>query len=81
MSVKRYDTGRGQDYECSSGRYVLHSDYAALLARHNSLREAVRRLTKADDDLLTMWDAMADNKQLEDEYHAARAAVDSLVGE
>lgn len=39
--MKRYDTGRGQDYECSSGRYVHHSDYATLLARHNALVEAV----------------------------------------
>ena len=55
--------------------------YKEALDELAALREAVRRLTKADDDLLTMWDAMADNKQLEDEYHAARAAVDALVGE
>jgi hypothetical protein len=61
--------------------YVSHSDYAALERELTELREAVRRLTKADDDLLTLWDAMADNKQLEGEYHAARAAVDALVGE
>ena len=51
MSVKRYDfdcitsdylLGASLDRaEVADGDYVLHSDYAALLARHNALREAV----------------------------------------
>ena len=48
MSVVRYDTGRGQDYECSSGRYVLHSDYITLLARHNARVEAVEWYLECD---------------------------------
>ena len=40
-------------YGCSlpgdnSGDYVLHSEYAALLARHNALVEAVTILQKLD---------------------------------
>lgn len=57
------------------------ADYATLLARHNALVEAVKRWAKADDDLLTLWDAMANNKPLEDEYHAARAEMDRLLEE
>ena len=47
MSVKRYILDEntlmgGVDmFEDDDGDYVLHSDYAALLARHNALREAV----------------------------------------
>lgn len=47
MSVKRYDfdcyafydSARLNVQECDDGDYVLHSDYAALEARHNALRE------------------------------------------
>ena len=51
MSVKRYDfdcitsdylLGASLDRtEVADGDYVLHSDYAALLARHNALRESI----------------------------------------
>ena len=49
MSVKRYDfdcyafydSARLNVQECDDGDYVLYSDYAALLASHNALREAV----------------------------------------
>lgn len=49
MSVKRYDfDGNADGYfddpfmkVREKGKFVLHSDYAALLARHNALREAV----------------------------------------
>lgn len=47
MSVKRYILDEntlmgGVDMlEDDDGDYVLHSDYAALLARHNALVEAV----------------------------------------
>jgi hypothetical protein len=46
--VKRYDFHEDDKHqwwasitEQREGRYVLHSDYAALLARHNALVEAV----------------------------------------
>ena len=56
MSVKRYDfdcyafydSARLSVNECEDGDYVLHSDYAALLARHNALVEAVTILQKLD---------------------------------
>lgn len=93
MSVVRYDTGRGQDYECSSGRYVLHSDYAALLARHNALVEAVAWERECCQDIrpLVAWaglyvlhgegyvDAVAD--ALREIQDAARAEVDRLLME
>ena len=55
MSVKRYDfdcyafydSARLSVNECEDGDYVLHSEYAALLARHNALREAVEWERKA----------------------------------
>jgi hypothetical protein len=60
----------------------LHTMGTALRAKdadHVALRDAVKRLTKADDDLLTLWDQMANNKPLEDEYHASRADLDRLL--
>lgn len=33
-------------YVCEDGEYVLHSDYAALLTRHNALVGAVREIKK-----------------------------------
>ena len=41
MSVKRYTAKPSDLIEVENGYLVLHSDYAALLARHNALREAV----------------------------------------
>ena len=64
-------------YELAYTRYEL----AKCEARHNALREAVKRLVAADDDLLKSWDAMANNGPLECEYHAARAEVDRLLEE
>lgn len=64
-------------YGCSlpgdnSGEYVPHSDYAALQARHNALREAVALMLAALDS--DKADAMA-------RYFDARAEVDRLMGE
>ena len=40
--VKRYDPARYVEMRnVPGGPYVLHSDYSALLARHNALVEAV----------------------------------------
>ena len=53
MSVKRYVLGEnilmgGMDmFEDDDGDYVLHSDYAALLARHNALRHNTKVIIKA----------------------------------
>ena len=70
MSVEKYDTGRGQDYECSSGRYVLHSDYAALLARHNALVEELRQC-KYEAEVWKKKPAM----NVQRKYDALREAV------
>ena len=54
MSVKRYayrySSIDGELHRCEEqdGRYVLHSDYAALLARHNALHEAVKKMLHID---------------------------------
>ena len=59
MSVKRYEPNvyevLGGQYECEMseddhGDYVLHSDYAALLARHNALREAEKTISECLQD-------------------------------
>ena len=55
MNVKRYDfdccafydSARLDVQECDDGDYVLHSDYAALLARHNALRHNTKVIIKA----------------------------------
>ena len=44
MSVKRYDFEFCQSVECENGHYVLHFDYAALLARIARREELVQRL-------------------------------------
>ena len=49
MSVKRY-THHWSSYKPSfmdeqgDGDYVIHSDYATLLARHNALKEALLQI-------------------------------------
>ena len=83
-------------YGCSfpgdnTGDYVLHSDYAALLARHNALREAVAWERECCQDIrpLVAWaglyvlhgedyvDAVAE--ALREIQDAARAEVDRLI--
>ena len=77
MNVKRYDfdcyafydSARLNVQECDDGDYVLHSDYAALLARHNALREAVKWMLYIDTP-----------ENFEGGKHiAARAEVDRLL--
>lgn len=75
MSVKRHDTGRGQDYECSSGLYVLHSDYTALLARHNALVEAVH---KAMDRTADCDKKQTDDQLIADVAYLKRRASDDF---
>ncbi len=38
-----YDSARLSVNECEDGDYVLYSDYAALEARHNALRESIHK--------------------------------------
>ena len=83
MSVKRYELTDNGVEVFSDGRYVLHSDYAALLARHNALVEAVawerecdacplKNKTEAEKrGFSTIWATR----------RAARAEVDRLLGE
>lgn len=91
MSVKRYDfdcyafydSARLDVQECADGDYVLHSDYAALLVRHNALREAVeweRECIRQLDYVGKFWDD--DNvpgRELIIILDAARAEVDRLI--
>lgn len=84
MSVERYDTGRGQDYECSSGRYVLHSDYAALLARHNALVEAVAWVKECElVRHYVIFEALETCalREITSSISSARAEVDRLLQE
>lgn len=88
-----YDSARMSINECEDGDYVLHSDYAALLSRHNALVEAVAWERECCQDIrpLVAWadlyvrhgedyvDAVADDLcTIQD---AARAEVDRLIGE
>ena len=45
MSVKKYELTDNGVEVFSDGRYVIHSDYAALLARHNALEEALNEIS------------------------------------
>lgn len=72
MSVKRYDfdcyafydSARLDVQECEDGDYVLHSDYASLLARHNVLREAVAKYFKSERLEILKRDARAEVDRL-----------------
>lgn len=97
MSVKRYTiyyNERERDMyvaESQDGKYCLHSDYAALLARHNALREAVAWEMECCQDIrpLFAWsglylrhgegyvDGVAEDLRAIQE--AARAEVDRLI--
>ena len=89
MSVKRYDfdcyafydSARLTVQECDDGDYVLHSDYTALLASHNALREAVKKYLHAHDIYgmrVAYTFGTSDEANI---ISAARAEVDRLIGE
>lgn len=83
MSVKRYDFEFCQSVECENGHYVLHSDYATLLARHNVLVEAVRGLLGSLDNgefKTTITHSIA-VEVAEKVYRFNRAEVDRLLEE
>ena len=90
MSVKRYDIWEEHDYpwhssmsEEESGVYVLHTDYADLLARHNALKEAVRGLLGSLDngEFKTAIPQSIAAEMAEKVYRINRAEVDRLLGE
>lgn len=66
-----------------SGEYVLHSDYAALLSRHNALVEAVaweRECIRQLDCAGKFWeDDNIPGRELIKILDAARAEVDRLI--
>lgn len=93
MSVKRYtpkiniiessEDIKVQLWELhdADGRYVLHSDYAALLASHNALREAVAWLREVDDvrEWLAEFPWLRKWSGLDQCVNEARAEVDRLI--
>ena len=79
MNVKRYTHDRSSYRpsfmdEQSDGDYVLHSDYATILARHNALVEAVRKML----DAYRRAEECSCPYCLED-FEKARAEVDRLI--
>ena len=60
--------------ESEDGRYVLHSDYATLLSRHNALVEVLRRIAYAD-----MWTLEKDGSGAGEQFQQMAEAA--LVGE
>ncbi len=87
MSVKRYTHDRSAYKpsfmdEQSDGNYVLHSDYAALLARHNALVEAVKKEHAAFDSLDGAGFQLGPvGSSIWTDHAAARAEVDRLLQE
>ena len=75
MSVRRYEFEYCQSVDCNHGRFVLHSDYAALLARHNALADAVKLERASYSEHLRSHDSDGHDLML------ARAEVDRLLGE
>jgi hypothetical protein len=79
-----YDSARMSINECEDGDYVLHSDYAALLARHNALVEAVHKAmdrTADCDKKQTNEQLVADVVYLKRLLVDARAEVNKLLQE
>ena len=86
MSVRRFDIGWTGDmtYELDDprGEYVLHSDYTALLARHNALVEAVKKEHLAFDALDDAGFQLGPvGNPIWTDHDAARAEVDRLIAE
>ena len=95
MSVKRYDfdcyafydSARLDVQECEDGDYVLHSDYAALLARHNALVEAKQTISECLQDtafrngVKAGWNAafIKDNTEAERKYAQLMADNDGRL--
>ena len=73
--------------ECKRLWDILHTDYAALLARHNALKEAVAWEREFDEALVWLVQTgryprdMAGKYDLANERDTARAEVDRLLEE
>ena len=91
MSVKRYDfDGNADGYfddpfmkVREKGKFVLHSEYAALEARHDALREAVA-WERECREVLNWLRTFRDWPELTEagcSHRAARAEVDRLLSE
>ena len=83
MSVKRYTAKPSDLIEVENGYLVLHSDYAALLARHNALSEAVE-WERECREVLNWLRTFRDWPELTEagcSHRAARAEVDRLLKE
>ena len=84
MSITRYDLDANADGYFDDpfmkvrkhGKFILHSDYAALLARHNALVEAVAWLRVLDKKGPSVMDLSCVAHIIN-----ARAEVDRLLGE
>ena len=92
MSVKRYTiyyNERERDMyvaESQDGKYCLHSDYAALLARHNALVEAVaweREVEELNSFITELYACVSEvapeECEIDASHFAARAEVDRLI--
>ena len=91
MRVKRYDFDGIPD-PCAvigiprkAGEYVKYSEYAALLARHNALREAVAWERECGKELMYQFDADFTPayafREMQKINAFARAEVDRLLME
>ena len=88
MSITRYDLDANADGYFDDpfmkvreqGKFILHSDYAALLARHNALVEAVAWLRECEDcDQWAFEEFWVYDDELAEICAAARAEVDRLI--
>ena len=75
--------GRVIELDREEGKYVLHSDYAALLTRHNALVKAVKEeIAARDHDYFWRCNDATTEDELRENYaelEAARAEVDRLI--
>ena len=96
MSITRYDLDANADGYFDDpfmkvreqGKFILHSAYSALLARHNALVEAVkweRECEELHGIITELYCNVAESAPEEDEismtYFAASAEVDRLLQE
>ena len=77
-----FPSGRVIELDRDEGKYVLHSDYAALRARHSALVEAVKKEHAAFDSLDGAGFQLGPvGSSIWTDHAAARAEVDRLLQE
>ena len=82
-----FPSGRVIGLDRDEGKYVLHSNYSALLARHNALVESVAWEREFDEVLVWLVQTgryprdMAGKYDLANERECARAEVNRLLQE